>query len=425
LDMGSLKALLEKLEGQIGTAVPKTVTTENTNSKEHEAGEEKQLSNTFSEAESARPERNLIPQTVPKRPEIVIDASSQLSQQEVEESLKILSKKDLLFGIGEGMQKIGIAGEKRNALAVYLCLTSRILEKPISLLVKGESSAGKSYLVKKALQFFPDDAYKELTDMSKKALLYSNDSFSHRTVIIFEKHGMEAALYYIRTLQSEGKLVFETVEKDPVTKLRRTRRIEKEGPTNFIVTTTSAEIHPENETRNWSIFMDESEEQTREAKRKIAERYLDVHPNISFLKPYRNAQKLLKYYPVKIPYAAFLSESTPHKPLRMRRDFEKLLAAIEVITVLHEFQREVREDNGIFYLESTIEDYFIATSLFGPSFSQSLRDSDPKAENQKDSIFDSRRTGLPSLEDLAHAYPHLASDFSGVNPISGEEVSIE
>ena len=74
--------------------------------------------------------------------------------------------------------------------------------------------------------------------MTPKALVYSTDSFSHKTIVIFEVQGVDRSVYYIRTLQSEGKLIYETTIPDPETG-RRTIRIKKEGPTNFIVTTTS------------------------------------------------------------------------------------------------------------------------------------------------------------------------------------------
>ncbi len=406
-----------------------------------------------------------------------------LPEKESKEALELLQNPSLLYRISEDIQRFGVAGEKRNALIVYLCLTSRILKSPISLLIKGGSSAGKSYLVKKVTQFFPNGAYKELTGMSKKALVYSTDSFSHRTIIIFEKEGMEEALYYIRTLQSEGKIVFETVIKDSMTGFPKTERIKKEGPINFIVTTTALKIHPENETRNWSIFMDEGVEQTRKVKDKIAEQYSNIHPDSSFLKTYQNVQWLLKSYPVNIPYANFLSERTPNEPLRMRRDFGRLLAGIEIVALLHQFQREKKEDNGIEYIEATLKDYFMATRILGPIFEESLLGTNQKTRRIIDAVFslyekngenpvtlkdleeeleisrdtamrwikpalengevevqeskgknpktftpgirreDASGLGLPPVRELAGTLPHLSYDFfKAVDPITGRVV---
>ena len=66
-----------------------------------------------------------------------------------------------------------VAGEARIAKLLYLALTSRLLEKPVSVAVKGPSSGGKTFLTEQVLYFFPEDAYHALTAMSEKALAYS------------------------------------------------------------------------------------------------------------------------------------------------------------------------------------------------------------------------------------------------------------
>jgi uridine kinase len=50
-----------------------------------------------------------------------------------------------------------------------------VLEKPVSVAVKGPSSGGKTYLVDRFLDFFPDEAYHALTAMSDRALAYSEE----------------------------------------------------------------------------------------------------------------------------------------------------------------------------------------------------------------------------------------------------------
>lgn len=409
----------------------------------------------------------------------------ELSEQERKEALELLGRNDLLYRIGEEIQQAGVAGEKRNGLITYSCITSRILQNPsslFSLLIKGESATGKNYLLNKVVQLFPADAYKELTAMTKQALFYSDEPLSHKAILICEKPGMDKALYNIRALQSEGKLVLETVQRGAGGRLK-TEKIVKEGPVCFIVTTTSLMIHVENETRNWSIYMDETDEQTQGVKDKIAERYLTINNDFPVRKAtYRNAQALLKYYPVRIPYARFLSERTPNKPLRMRRDFERLLTGIEIITLLHQFQREIKGDNGIRYLDATLEDYFMAMTIFEPIFEQSLSGANEKTKEIIDTVFAlyernkknpvtikdlmmklsiSRDTvlrrikpaeesgeievegskgknpktfspgvrrshiGLPTVKELAEAFPDLAQNFSAVDPLTGRTVTKE
>src|SRR5262249_29661669 len=147
----------------------------------------------------------------------------------------------------------------------------------------------------------------------------------------------EAADYIVRSLQSEGRIRYKTViNMQAVT-------IEKDGPTNFITTTTQPQVHAENETRQWSIFIDDSQETTRGAKQIAANQAAGLldRPDVE---PWRRLQQWLASEPapaVRIPYAGYLADATPDRPLRIRRDFRRLLAVIETITFLHRAQREV------------------------------------------------------------------------------------
>ena len=58
----------------------------------------------------------------------------------------------------------------------------------------------------------------------------------------------ELAIYLMRSLLSEGKIRYETVEK--TSQGLQPKLIERAGPTGLILTTTGANLHPENETRH-------------------------------------------------------------------------------------------------------------------------------------------------------------------------------
>ena len=66
------------------------------------------------------------------------------------------------------LERSGVAGEARVLKLLYLALTSRLLDKPVSIAVKGPSSGGKSYLTERVLSFFPESAYHALTAMSER-----------------------------------------------------------------------------------------------------------------------------------------------------------------------------------------------------------------------------------------------------------------
>ena len=164
-----------------------------------------------------------------------------------------------------------MVGERRAAKLIYLAVTSRLLDRPVSVAVKGPSSGGKSFVVESTLKFFPPEAFYSLTAMSDRALAYSSEPLRHRHLVIYEAAGMASdfATYLIRSLLSEGRLRYETVEKtkDGLAP----RLIEREGPTGLIVTTTSLRLHPENETRMLSLTITDTHDQTAAVFRALAQ----------------------------------------------------------------------------------------------------------------------------------------------------------
>src|SRR6266498_1381929 len=160
------------------------------------------------------------------------------------------------------LSRVGVVGERRAAKLLYLAVTSRLLDRPVSIAIKGPSAGGKSWVVERVLSFFPGAAFYELTAMSEHALAYSTEPLKHRHVIIYEAVGLESdfASYLMRSLLSEGRIIYETVEKTKDGLV--SRRIEREGPTGLIVTTTKERLHPENETRMLSLTISDTREQT-------------------------------------------------------------------------------------------------------------------------------------------------------------------
>jgi hypothetical protein len=169
------------------------------------------------------------------------------------------------------LNKLKVIGERLVAKLLYLALTSRLLDRPVSVAVKGPSSGGKSYVTETVLKLFPPSAFHALTGMSERALAYSTEPLKHRYLVIYEAAGMsgEFASYLIRSLLSEGRLRYETVEKTKDGLVPKV--IEREGPTGLIVTTTALRLHPENETRMLSLMVTDTAEQTASVFQALAD----------------------------------------------------------------------------------------------------------------------------------------------------------
>ena len=183
----------------------------------------------------------------------------------------LMREADILEALGKAVESSGLVGEADNAKILYLALTSRLFERPVSIAIKGVSAGGKSYTVETVLKFFPNAAYFARTGMSEKALIYSEESFKHRFIIIYEAAGMKSDMmsYIIRSLLSEGRIDYELVDKTASDGLLP-KHIVKEGPTGLITTTTQARLHPENETRLLSLSVVDTKEQTKAVMKSLA-----------------------------------------------------------------------------------------------------------------------------------------------------------
>jgi hypothetical protein len=257
-----------------------------------------------------------------------------------------------------GQIKPLIAGALNLALVTYLVLVSRLLEKPVSLGVKGPSAAGKSYLVDQVLRFFPNEAYYRLTAMSERALAYTEKDLRHVTLVLAEVAGIKSSFqaYLIRSLLSEGNLQYETVEKTD--QGLRSRLILKEGPTNLIVTTTRAKLHDENETRLFSITVSDQAAQTREimmTQARLASGRCD-DLDLGLLGRWQAFQRWLALSgrSVVLPFSEVLAAMVSPRAVRLRRDFQALLSLIKAHALLHQATREIDERGRII---ATTEDY--------------------------------------------------------------------
>ena len=274
---------------------------------------------------------------------------------------------DILARFQAALEAGGVVGVDRIAKILYLALTSRLLPRPISIAVKGPSSGGKSYVVERVIDYFPESAYYALTAMSERALIYDDEPLVHRMMVVYEAAGMagDVASYLMRSLLSEGLIRYSTVE--ATAEGIRPLLIERSGPTGLIVTTTAVHMHPENETRILSLTVDDSREQTRRVFRSLAaERRPDTDTTAwHALQVWLAGQR----HEVAIPYAAVLAELVPDGTVRLRRDFGMILNMIRAHAILHTATR-ARDDDG--RLVATFHDYAIVRDLIAETLAEGL-----------------------------------------------------
>jgi hypothetical protein len=247
-----------------------------------------------------------------------------------------------------------------------------LLGKQVSAGVKGHSASGKSYTVETVARFFPPEAYLEFTAMSERALVYSNEEYAHRTLIVYEitalREGVEDDMtsYFVRSLLSEGRIDYEVTVRGKDGNFT-TKKIVKEGPTNLIFTTTKTRVHAENETRILSLATDDSREQTARVLSELA----DETNSEGNLAPWHDLQRWLAgaEHRVTIPYAKQLAALVPPIAVRLRRDFGSVLALIRAHAVLHQASR-ARDDAG--RIIATLDDYAVVRDLVADTITEGV-----------------------------------------------------
>ena len=354
-----------------------------------------------------------------------------MSEHEKQEAIEFLRSDRLLFKIKNALTEQNVIGEDVNKLLLYLIFTSRIMKKPVSCVIKGLSSSGKTHLMKQTMTLIPPEGKHVMQDATAKAFHYlEEDALMHKMIVIGEMHGSEDSSYTIREAQDgigSGDLIILTVEKDPDSNQMVTREKRVKGPCGFITSTTNPELHPENETRNFSLFVQVNDEKVRTTGQVLVNKYTRKSTLLSDdeLKVYHNAQRCLQYgVSVLIPYVGFVLDRFPTSPIRVMRDRERFFTIIETIALIHQFQRDmhVDEETGERWIDSTVEDYHTALILLDEILMETLYELPPKSMEIYERIVEMRKfyeqqnppentTNFddPYQDDITHAGPFYAT----------------
>lgn len=316
------------------------------------------------------------------RAQVAPDAPPPLSLQLRAAAEALLRNPRLWERIGEDAAACGIAGERSNVRLGYLGAVSRLLARPLAIIVQSSSAAGKTTLMDAILAFVPPERRIKYSAMTGQSLFYMGGvDLRHKILAIVEEAGAEKASYALKLLQSEGELRIASTGKDPHSGRMETQEYHVEGPTMIFLTTTSHELDEELQNRCLVLTVDESREQTERihalqreartaaglARRARRDELLEVH---------RAAQSLLEPLPVFNPFAEKLRFLSTH--LRTRRDHEKYLLLIDALALLLQHQRERRQIAGREHIVANLDDIARANELAHEVLGRGLDDLPPQ-----------------------------------------------
>lgn len=234
--------------------------------------------------------------------------------------------------------------------------------------------------------FVPEENLMQLTRLTGQSLFYlSKQGLKHKFLTIEEDEGMQEAMYSIRTLLSSQRLRLHGLKSD--TKSGEFTSMEKvvEGPASVMITTTdSSRFDHETLNRFFVLYLDESAEQTEKIlafKRKAAgEDKIKLHHSRQRLtRLHKNIQRLLK--PVVVKNFIGHGIQYPASILNIRREDDKVETLINTVALLHQYQREIKEERlcGIStnYIEVKQSDIDAVVDFAGDILGHSLDELSP------------------------------------------------
>ncbi|MFM7855150.1 MAG: DNA primase, partial [Flammeovirgaceae bacterium] len=299
----------------------------------------------------------------------------EMTNEEQKQAEKFLKGKDLTKATLKLITQSGLIGEQKNGLLLFFLYLSRITDEPLHAIIFGKSGSGKTYLQTKVSECLPEEAVRTVTSLSENTLYYSPKGFwEHKVLLIEDLEGVYNAFLPLREFMSKQSISKLTTDKDA-----KGNNVQKvltvEGPICVSGATTKESIYEDNANRSFLIHIDESAGHTDEVmefQRKQKAGLINEQSQTEARQLLQNAQRLLQNIKVINPYA--LELRIPDLVFKKLRTNMHYLRLIEIVTLYHQCQREVKTDsNNQRYIETDLNDIAIANWLVKESL---LRKSD-------------------------------------------------
>ena len=274
-------------------------------------------------------------------------------------------KDPMLLNWINGVLSERIVGENDTKTLLFLIALSYKTDEPQCCIISGPPSTGKSYLSKYVLRLMPNVI--NVSRMTPAFLDRIGSDLSHYILYVSELGGAEQSLPTLRVMLSEGELILGTTDRNEHGKIE-TIMIETKGSPVYVTTTAQEIIERQLASRTWLLSMDASAEQTRQILRHQA-KVARSAPMPEFTQQemiLRTLVYALKPMKVMIPFTEKLAELFPSAEPQARRDFNRLLALIKTICLLHQRQRLIVKVNGAEYLVANLQDLSHALKLIKP-----------------------------------------------------------
>ncbi|WP_082891068.1 CHC2 zinc finger domain-containing protein [Chryseobacterium glaciei] len=269
-------------------------------------------------------------------------------------TVDFLQQKDLLKSLNELIEKAGIIGEEQSRLLLFLITISYLNKSPLHGIVQGSSGSGKTHIISRIADMMPQEDVLRFTRITESSL-YNWGEFDlfQKIIIIEDLDGLkEDALYALREFISNQVLRSSVTIKDKKGNNKSSHKIVK-GQFSSLSATTKGELYEDNMNRSFIVAVNESEEQTEKIisyqnHRNAGE--IDKNGEEKAVGFIQKVIRNLKHYEVINPYATQIQ--LPSNVKNKRRLNEMFQSIIKQITIVYQYQREIKND----YLITEIED---------------------------------------------------------------------
>ena len=321
------------------------------------------------------------PQTpVEEKPKI------QLTEDEEKEAIELLESPRLLNEIMRLIRK-RLVKEERNALLVFFTMLSAKLKEPLNLRFSGETSTGKSAIIRAVARLFPPEMVIIRTALTRKALYYSNIGkkledgsklidFTGKVLVLLEENNCKDFIEEFKPVLSHDLEQLESEFTDTSGKEITARKIIIKGFPAYIGLLASRRTTDEDDTRTLLATPEKSKEKIKAVheftnfERAFPWRFNGVDEEEKKL---WNAIRILESYDgVVIPFTPLISEKFPHVKPKEMRDYNKLLNLIEAVALLFQRKRKVVEFYGKKYLVAQPIDFVIASEILKEALEDTL-----------------------------------------------------
>jgi len=278
-------------------------------------------------------------------------SSCEIAASVREEASRLLESPGLLGEIVDAAAALGVVGERHLVALTYLVCTSRLLERPLYLVLQGSASSGKTFILERTTQLLPPQVVVSITDATANSLYYLDDpsALLHKVMVLGERKRQ-----MVEESIDATKALRELIETGRLSKLiplktgegLQSIKLELEGAPAILESASHNAIPYEDVTRMIQAWPDESEAQTRRVLQAFAERKARGETGLTEekLETIRAVQMLLEPRMVLVPFLPELAERFPCTQPEARRVFARWSALIETSALLHQRQRERQGD---------------------------------------------------------------------------------